>query len=99
MFEMSTTTREPPELSMLLHPALSTVNLSEMRMIHIASPHVVSTGWPSQRYLVIFWWRHQAEETLLERRAVSLELFSSRDVQAQLVHVTDVVAREVLVEL
>lgn len=99
MFEMSATTREPPKLSMFLYPALTTVDFSKMCMIHITSPYIVSTCWPFQRYLIIFWWRYQAEETLLERRAVSLELFSSRYIQAQLVDVSDVVTREVLVEL
>ena len=101
VFEMSPTTREPPQLPLFMHPVLPAFNLSKMRMIHIASPHVVSAGGPAYRYLIIFRRRYKTEETLLKWRAVSLELFSSRKIQAweKLLHVSDVVTRDVLVEL
>lgn len=101
MFEMSTATREPPQVALLVHPVLPSFDLSKMRMVHVASPDVVSAGRPANRYLIVFGRRYKTEETLIKWRAVSLELFSSGKIQAweKLLHVSDVVARDVLVEL
>lgn len=61
MLEMSTATREPPELIHLMNPILPSFNLRKMRMIHITPPHIVSAARPSYGYLIILGRRYQAK--------------------------------------
>ncbi|GJT53931.1 hypothetical protein Tco_0988985 [Tanacetum coccineum] len=52
---MGPTSRKPPQLILFMNPVLTTFDLSEMCMIHIAPPHIVSTSGPSHWYLVGSW--------------------------------------------
>lgn len=100
MFEMSASTREPPQLTFLVHPILSTLDFSKMCMIHIASPHIIPAGWPSYWYFIIFRWWYQAKQALFKWRAMPFKLFSSRKIQTwqQCFHVVYIMARDILIE-
>lgn len=100
MFEMGTTTWEPPQLIHLMHPVLSSFDFSKTCMIHIASPDIIPTGWPSYWYLIILWRWNQAKQALLKWWAMPLQFFFSRNIQIseQILYIRNIMAGDVLVE-
>lgn len=101
MLEVGTAPREPPQLPLLMNPVLSPFHLSEVRMVHIATPDVIPARGPPYWYLVVNRRGHQAKQTLLGWRAMALEFFFLRNIQTweQALRVIGVVARDVLVVL
>uniref|UniRef100_A0A0A9GFG8 Uncharacterized protein n=1 Tax=Arundo donax TaxID=35708 RepID=A0A0A9GFG8_ARUDO len=81
MFEVSTTSRKPPKLALVMHPVLSSFDLSKMRMVDITTPYIVSACWPSYWYLVVIWWGHQTEQSFLSWRTKIFKIFMPRSIQ------------------
>lgn len=81
MLEVSTTSRKPPKLTLLVHPVLSSFYLSKAWMVDVTTPNIVPTCWPSYRYLVVIWWGHQTEQAFLLWWANTFKILMPRSIQ------------------